>query len=56
MIEQAIDLRRQKKMKWGDAIIAATAVAYGIPLMTRNKDDFNHITGLDLRNRFVIVP
>jgi len=56
VIEQAIHLRQQKKMKLGDAIIAATAVAYGIPLVTRNEDDFKHIAGLDLRNPFVIIP
>ena len=43
-------------MKLGDAIIAATAVAYGIPLLTRNEDDFKHIPGLDLRTPFAFVP
>jgi predicted nucleic acid-binding protein len=52
VIEQAIKLRRQKKMKLGDAIIAATALEYDIPLVTRNGDDFKHIAGLDLRNPF----
>ncbi len=56
VIEQAIRLRQQKKMKLGDAIIAATAVAYNIPLVTRNEDDFKHIPGLDLRNPFAITP
>lgn len=56
VIEQAIQLRQQKKMKLGDAIIAATAVTYGIPLVTRNEDDFKHIAGLDLRNPFAISP
>ena len=56
VIAQAIQLRQQKKMKLGDAIIAATAVAYGIPLVTRNEDDFKHIPGLDLRNPFAISP
>ena len=56
VIAQAIQFRQQKKMKLGDAIIAATAVAYGIPLVTRNEDDFKHIPGLDLRNPFEITP
>ena len=56
MIEQAIQLRQQKKMNLGDAIIAATAVAYQIPLVTRNEDDFKHIPGLDLRNQFASTP
>ena len=43
VIKQAIHLRQQKKMKLGDAIIAATAVAYNIPLVTLNEDDFKHI-------------
>jgi len=56
VIGQSIHLRQQKKMKLGDAIIAATAVAYGIPLVTRNEEDFKHIAGLDLRNPFSIMP
>ena len=56
VIEQAIRLRQQKKMKLGDTIIAATAVAFGIPLVTRNEHDFKHIPGLDLRNPFAISP
>ena len=51
VIEQAIQLRQQKKMKLGDAIIAATAVAYNIPRATRNEDDFKHIPGQDLETR-----
>ena len=37
-----------------DALIAATAIANGIPLYTSNPDDFNGIDGLVLRP--VVVP
>ena len=56
VIERAIKLRQQKKMKLGDAIIAATALEYDIPLVTRNESDFKHIAGLDLRNPFAVSP
>jgi predicted nucleic acid-binding protein len=56
VIEQAVKLRQQKKMTLGDAIIAATALEYDIPLVTRNETDFKHIAGLELRNPFGISP
>lgn len=52
MIERAIRLRQQKKMKLGDAIIAATALEFGLPLVTRNVDDFKHVAGLEIINPF----
>ncbi len=52
IISQAILPRQQKAMKLGDAIIAATALVYHLPLVTRNEDDFSHIADLDLRNPF----
>jgi toxin FitB len=52
VIESAVRLRQQKRMKLGDAIIAATAMEYGVPLVTRNVDDFKHIPGLQLINPF----
>jgi predicted nucleic acid-binding protein len=52
VIERAVLLRQQNKMKLGDAIIAATALEYGQALVTRNVDDFKHIPGLQLINPF----
>jgi predicted nucleic acid-binding protein len=36
----------------GDALIAATALEQGLPLVTRNTDDFKWIAGLQLVNPF----
>lgn len=52
VIERAVYLRKQKRMKLGDAIIAATALEYDLPLVTRNEDDFKHITSLQVINPF----
>ncbi len=52
VIERAIGLRRIKRMGTADAIIAATALEYGLPLVTRNVGDFKHIAGLELINPF----
>lgn len=52
IIERAIQLRRRRSMKLGDAIIAATALEYDLPLVTRNTDDFKHIDGLRLIDPF----
>lgn len=52
IILRAISLRRLKKMSLGDSLIAATALEYGVPLVTRNDSDFKHIAGLVLINPF----
>lgn len=52
VIERAVILRQQKRMKLGDAIIAATALEYDLPLVTRNVADFSHIPGLQIINPF----
>ncbi len=56
VIESAVRLRQQKRMKLGDAIIAATALEYRVPLVTRNVDDFKHIPGLQIINPFATLP
>ena len=40
------DIRQQHKIKLPDAIIAATALVYGLTLITRNTKDFENISGL----------
>jgi predicted nucleic acid-binding protein len=52
VIEGAVRLRQQRRMKLGDAIIGATALEYGVPLVTRNVDEFKHIAGLQIINPF----
>ena len=39
-------------MTLGDALVAATALADGLTLVTRNVDDFKWIAGLSLLNPF----
>lgn len=48
----AIKIRRNYRLKLPDAIIAATAVHLGIPLITRNVKDFKEIPELRLINPF----
>jgi predicted nucleic acid-binding protein len=52
VIRRAIALRQQRKMSLADAVIAASALAHDLPLVTRNVDDFKHIAGLRLINPF----
>lgn len=46
----AIDLRQQRKLSLGDAIIAATALHYNLNLHTRNTSDFDWIPNLFTTN------
>lgn len=48
--EHAINLRQQRKMSLGDALIAATAMDHSLPLATRNTNDFDWISGVQLIN------
>jgi predicted nucleic acid-binding protein len=47
---QTIALLQAHKIKLPDAIIAATALAYDLTLVTRNFNDFKNITGLKCIN------
>lgn len=46
VIDKAIELRQQFKMKSNDSIIAATALLANIGVCTKNVDDFKNIVGL----------
>jgi predicted nucleic acid-binding protein len=50
VIQQTIRLRQQHRVKLPDAIIAATALVHGLPLLTRNTADFSALPGLTLLN------
>lgn len=50
VLEQAVILRQQRRMTLGDAIIAGTALAHNLILVTRNLEDFQWIPALTLLN------
>lgn len=50
VVDEVIKLRSLLAIKLPDAIIAASALVEGLPLMTGNIDDFKAIPGLALRD------
>jgi predicted nucleic acid-binding protein len=52
VIMHCVALRKSKKIKTPDAIIAATALAYNLILVTNNEKDFVNIEGLKLINPY----
>ncbi len=48
VILKSIELRQDRKMSLGDATIAATALVKGLPLLTANSKDFQHLKELEL--------
>jgi predicted nucleic acid-binding protein len=50
IIDACIAIRKQHSIKLPDAIIAATALAYNLTILTRNTNDFKNITGLQVVN------
>jgi predicted nucleic acid-binding protein len=51
-VRRTIMLRPQHRIRLPDALIAATALDCGFPLVTRNTQDFHTINGLILLNPF----
>jgi toxin FitB len=52
IIDACIELRKRKKIKLPDAIIAATALANNLTLISRNTKDFEDISGLTCINPY----
>lgn len=48
IVEKTITIRKSKKIKLPDAIIAATALAYDLVVISRNTSDFKNIQGLQV--------
>lgn len=46
VLEQAVRLRRRKRMSLGDALVAATALVHRLTLVTHNVGDFTWISEL----------
>lgn len=51
---KTIEIRKKSNLKLPDAIIAATAVANNLILISRNEIDFKKVPKIDLLNPFII--
>ena len=54
VILKAIEIRKARKTKLPDAIIAATALVNKLTIITRNTKDFDKIEGLEVLNPYSI--
>jgi predicted nucleic acid-binding protein len=52
IIQRCIQLRQSYNIKLPDAVIAATALIWSLPVMTRNTEDFHKISGVTLIDPF----
>ena len=56
VLERAVALRQQKRMSLGDSLVAGTALAHGLTLITRNVTDFQWVPGLTLLDPLASPP
>lgn len=54
IVENCIKIRRSKKIKTPDAIIAATALSLGLTIITNNIKDFENVDGLKFLNPYTL--
>jgi hypothetical protein len=54
--ERAVQLRREKRMSLGDAIIAGTALVHALTLVTHNTEDFEWVRELQLLDPLKSAP
>lgn len=52
VLSNAVRLRQVRKMTLGDSLVAGTALAHDLTLVTRNSRDFGWIPNLSLLNPF----
>ncbi|OGG86678.1 hypothetical protein A3B87_02505 [Candidatus Kuenenbacteria bacterium RIFCSPHIGHO2_02_FULL_39_13] len=48
IVDKTIEIRKKYKLKLPDAVIAATALANNLILITHNKKDFDKVMGLQI--------
>jgi predicted nucleic acid-binding protein len=54
IVNESISLRKRYKIKLPGVIIAATAITFKLPIITRNSKDFSNIKGLKTTNPWEI--
>lgn len=50
VVAEAINVRKQKRIKLPDAIIAATAIVHGLTIVSKNVKDFKGLKGIEVIN------
>lgn len=56
VFDRAVALRQQRRMSLGDSLVAGTALAHGLTLVTRNTSDFRWVPGLQCLDPLATPP